>query len=132
MSAQKQVGHLLFSRGYTSKHATAWVVKSYLKMLEEVCELGRLLPIAPELREELGMVEKWAKEDFDTAVRQGDKYDPVISGSRRLAIEQEAADVQVTVFDLANGIGVMTGVGFDISAAAIDKATADIERGVRT
>lgn len=130
MSAQTIVGKAIAKRGYESRYAGAHVVKAYLKMVEEVCELGKTMPLADMFTNDLAVVGNQARSLFDTLVRAGPAYCPPVKDVEDLA--SELADVQVTVFDMANGLSRLMTDDFDVVQAAVDKATADIERGVRT
>ena len=46
-------------------------------------------------------------------------------------IESEIADCQVVVFNMAESLTEITGQMFDVSEAAVEKSSADKERGVR-
>lgn len=72
--------------------------------------------------DEAGYDAKWAFDNYEwtnTTIADLDQA------------KKELADIQVVVFCLAEALAEMTGRPFDVTRAAFDKATQDIERGVR-
>lgn len=147
MNEQNQVASAIKARGYTSKEPTAHAVKAALKMMEEAMDVLIALDVvtaddtevlesylyhARSPRTQMKALKNWFGERFDRTVRQGDDYKPLLTGSQRRKLANELADVQVTVFDLADAIQDLTGTPYDVVAEAVAKATADVQRGVRT
>lgn len=125
---QERIGRAIAERGYKTKHATAHVVKAYLKMLEEACEIAQWLPLPPYLEETVERAGKLARAEFDAVVATGDDYNPEINTNMIELAALELADVQVTVMDMANGLSRLLG-GYDVVQVAVEKATKDIGRG---
>lgn len=130
MNAQEIITDAVNSRGYNAKHATALVVRIWLKMAEEIMELGELLPLS-EFDLDVSLFAQEFREAFDTAVSWGDDYDPYLSGATRQKICEETADIAVTVFNMGEALYKLTGVPFDVTEEALKKATKDIKRGIR-
>lgn len=131
MKAQEQVGQFLKERGYTSKSPAAHLTKAMVKMLEEACEAAKLAPLPVELSYLVNLLEKTAKKEFDRMVAEGDRFDPPVDTWLLDDMGYELADVCITVMDVANALSRLDGEPFDVVAAAVEKAGADIERGVR-
>ena len=121
---QKQVASLVQERGYWDDlEPERLVCRHVAKLVEELGEatshIGKLNPpfrwlIAADVAAEV------AREEFDNLDAWQDYYICSID-----ALKAELADLQVVLFSIAEVLE------FDIAAAALEKAQADVKRGVR-
>jgi|GEM_PF-4779462 len=125
-TAQERIVELVTARG----HLDGWTwwqffVRQICKALEELCELAAMATLPPHLQAHLAALENVARSTFnDHDLWQ---YEPQVSPYAW----KELADLLVTVFCAAQALGEVTGQPFDIVQVAVEKAAADVSRGVR-
>jgi hypothetical protein len=116
-----------YREGWT---AEGFFSRQLLKLIEEAAEFGEWLRWG-----DAGVVHWGALQNIGKIARSNFKAG--ITGrlvdiaGREADVEAEMADELVTLFCKAAAWQEMTGRPFDITQAAIDKAEADIDRGVR-
>lgn len=121
---QLAVAQAVAARGYrTGWSKSEFVIRQVEKLIEEVAEIAGEVPLAPDLDVEIGVAGERARNIF---TRQKPGFSPGEPDEEQVAaVQKELADLQVVIFCLADELG------FDVQQAAFDKATKDIQRGVR-
>jgi len=137
MREQKAVADATVRRGYRK----GWTNEQFLarqcaKLQEELAEIVQCVNVSGNRDIALhtaityaGSVARKYFDDHDYWIWQS-----TITRKRKERIAQlkkEIADCQVVLFNMADAIGEITGEPFDLVGAAVEKATADIERGIR-
>jgi hypothetical protein len=127
--AQEAIFEALVARGYTAGlTAEQLTARQVCKMLEEVCELAlHVKGFCASTEYHIHALHWYARKDFDD-LEQWQKSGTVKSYA---GIKAELADVQTTVANTAEALTFADEYSFDVMAAAVDKATADVTRGVR-
>jgi hypothetical protein len=142
VSAQEQVAAAVAARGYRDPYtAYQFLARNIVKMAEELAEAANWLildPVEPDFGQSkdtmeamFGLVGALARTRFD--VKEGalwyDASRPTAYACEKIA--KELADMQVVLFNAAQAFGQVRGEPFDVVQSALDKATADVTRGVR-
>ena len=132
MTPQRRVFAAVQARGYTDGWTEAqFVARQVSKLVEELAEVAHEVPaVGATILIKLADVAEMAREEFD----EKDAWTPPVWPAfaerlwpdRRAAIASELADLQVVLFAAAERMGV------DIVALAVEKAEADVKRGVQT
>lgn len=132
VNEQNQVAENTRLRGYRQRWtAQQFAARQVAKLQEELGELARYVRVG------VGQVTPWWNMDITHAARMCrevfDEFDvwkhaDIVSIDKAKA---ELADLQVVIFNLANALAEISGEAFDVVQSAVDKSTADIERGVR-
>lgn len=129
MSAQQRVYDAVCARGYRAEWSSGqFIARQVVKCYEELCEALRHIRTATQHTQlnafiwETGQLEHVARSLFDDRKAWGWSE---LTPAQQEQLGGELADVVVTVFCAAQELGI------DVVQAAIDKAEADIGRGVR-
>jgi len=138
--AQQAVAAAVAIRGYREGYtAHQFAARQVAKLAEELLEVAEHMawPAYPEtntnsnIKAMLGDIDTagtMAKRVFNNPDSWADQPDSAVDPLPMIA---ELADLQVAIFCLAGALAEITGQPVDIVALARDKATADIDRGVR-
>lgn len=128
MNDQETIYNAIKARGYTDGYdADALAGRQVVKATEELAELfGHIYPLRctngqqddfNELRDVMEAAKRTARLLFDGRMQTG--------VWNRAAFAVELADVVIPLMVAAQALGI------DLVAAAVEKATADVKRGVR-
>jgi len=126
MNAQQIIAQAIIDRGYRDGHTPhQFAAHHFAKLVEEVGELNEAVVHQAHVRTEVYMAAKMCRIEFDRwDWTRGYVVDIELA-------KAELADVVVTALSMAQAIADITGEPFDVVQAAVDKATADVKRGVR-
>jgi len=136
MTIQEQVAEAVAARGYREGWtAEQFAARQVAKLAEELGELQCVFFLSGK--------RNWGGDSLEHAIddvgafaseRFNDRHDwndaRPVPGALATA-RAELADIQVVVFALASALSEIDGEPFDVMQAALDKATADVERGRR-
>jgi hypothetical protein len=134
MDAQRKVAESVAKRGYRD----GWTAEQFLarqacKLVEELAELtltvAKIWPggrLYWNWQQRMNIAGKLARLSFDDPAEWAD-----VAVLDIKAAMEEAADMQVVLFNIAAAIEEATGQPWDIVQAAVDKASGDEARGVR-
>jgi len=127
--AQTAIFECLVERRYTvGLTAEQLTARQVCKMLEEVCEAARHVEgFSGPTDELIGKLHAAVKAEFDDLARW-QNYGCIRSYD---GLKAELPDVAVTLANTAEALTFADEYSFDVMAAAVDKATADVTRGVR-
>ena len=128
---QEAVAGFVAERGYRDGYsASGFAVRQILKATEELGEivvaLGMHLPGL--FVESLLHAANEARSLFDQG--WGDEWGEITPQEAREVLA-ELADLQVVLFCAAEALAEILGEDFDLARAALEKAKADVKRGVR-
>jgi NTP pyrophosphatase (non-canonical NTP hydrolase) len=127
MIAQQEVYAAVVERGYREGWtAEQFAARQVAKLQEELGELNHTIRQGHAVSTAIDEAAHTAQKHFD----HWEHWGLTFVGFPKRA-QQELADIQVVVFSLAAAIAEITGEPFDVVEAAREKATADVERGVR-
>lgn len=130
METQQLVADLVARRGYWDGWTEAqFLVRQAVKLQEELGELFAALgEYAPtNVAERVQEAAFLARRVF----RQGRGWPAEIEDDERLRqVRTELADLQVVLFNAAEVLGSLLGEFVDVEQEAVEKARADMERGV--
>jgi len=139
--AQRIVSDATKARGYWDGLAPEQIAaRQVAKLAEELDEYSQYIAMPWEFESRLISLGGEARRIFDDPKRWYDcefadeYYFPAGTTAAELAMRRRAelADLMVVLLNMAQAEQEATGVPFDIIQAACEKATADIERGVRS
>lgn len=126
---QETVYNAVAARGYTKDLTDEqFLAKQPVKAIEELYELFKGIDLGIEEPAWVWHLRRsaiFAKKHFD----YGNFSNASIQSMD--GVEEELVDLQVVILCAAQAISRIRGRKFNIVAAAVDKATQDIERGVR-
>lgn len=131
LTPQKEVAQAIAYRGYRHTWtAPQFAGRQVAKLAEELRELAACVQQQPD-----GLTQ-WERlvDDAGYAAQLAFDHPAFWSDTRVLhAIDMRAelADMQVVIFALADALEELTHQRFDVVQAAVDKARADVARGVR-
>lgn len=127
--AQEAIFEALVARRYTAGlTAEQLTARQVAKMLEEVCELAQHVEgFSGQTDILIDALRCRARTEFDDLARW-QNYGRVRSFG---GIKAELPDVGVTLANTAEALTWADEYAFDVMQAAVDKATADVARGVR-
>ena len=129
-SPQRDVFMSTVKRGYLGKWSIVeFAVRQIAKAMEELAELSETV-VASDMRvknlfaemQEVGELARTVFDDEAVNWRSGVDYDKFC---------EELSDLQVVVFNAADAIGIAANETYSSAIAAVKKARADIDRGVR-
>ena len=129
---QEQVAQAVAARGYREGWtAEQFAARQVAKLQEELGELVRHIDARADEKAEwevlASVAGRLARSAFDAS--KNDWMDAYVYGAH--CARWELADIQVVVFALAAALSEIDGEPFDLAQAALDKATEDVDRGVR-
>jgi hypothetical protein len=136
MRPQDQVEAAVKARGYHEGYNEKQLLaRNVAKLLEETMEftVGLYLDFDEFKRRHEHAIDKQITDLGSKARKKFD--DPTAWENVRLksdpaAMRKEAADLQVVLFQIASRLEQIDGEPFDIIQAAVEKATADVSRGI--
>ena len=134
MKPQQKVAEATARRGYLDGWSDVQLLaRQCAKLQEELAELADSIDLSGNYRDRylqnlIRDAGSAARVQFDAP---RDRWGSSIPPLRMDRIRQELADCQVVLFNAAYALERLTGQPFDIVEAAVEKATADIERGIR-
>ena len=131
---QEQVAQAVAARGYREGWtAEQFAARQVAKLQEELGELVYWFSLSRKTDRDGNRLE-YAMDDVGvfagSRFNDADDWSDVDIHSLDGA-KAELADIQVVVFALAAALSEIDGKPFDVAQAALDKATADVERGRR-
>lgn len=129
-SPQRDVFMSTVKRGYLGRWSIVeFAVRQVAKAMEELAELSESVLVSDTrvkgLFAEMQKIGEMARAVFDDETvnwRSGVDYDKFC---------EELADLQVVVFNAADAVAIAANTPYSSAVAAVEKARADIERGVR-
>ena len=129
---QRRVYKAVEARGYTAGwNNHEFIARQMAKLAEELGEVTWYYASkdGDEVRELISLIRVTARVAGRLFDRPEPWHDAFIWKPSNM--RSEVADMQVILFALAEAITRETGEPFDVAAAAVEKATSDIHRGVR-
>lgn len=139
MIEQSEVYAMVAQRGYCAGWTHAqFLCRQVTKLQEEMAELAEeTLPNNSHWRDVL-------RATIYAGNKAAERFDSVVAGpfwqeagahvceaGTMERIKDELADLQVVLFCAAQAASLLTGKGFDVVEAALEKAECDVERGIR-
>jgi len=125
MNYQKEIADSVRARGYRDGWTDEqFAARQVAKLVEELGELCCYID------SNYGEMRTWEKRLIDASWYSRNEFDNSDCWGNARVVEvdkvaEELADILVVVYNLADAIGV------DVNEMALEKATADIDRGVR-
>ena len=128
-TAQEAIFEALVARGYTAGlTAEQLTARQVCKMIEEVCEAARHVEGFSGTTDMLiDTLRHQVRAEFDDLARW-QNYGRIRSFA---GLKAELPDVAVTLANSAEALTFADEYSFDVMQAAVDKAAADVGRGVR-
>ena len=132
MTEQRAIYDAVAQRGYRyGWTAEQFAARQVCKLSEELCELNAGFCLPEEYWRTLAPGSRYVFAGlFDDKAKWLEEPEGLEDCDIESA-KDELADLQVVVMCLAEALGEICGEPFDVVRAALDKATADVERGVR-
>lgn len=132
MTPQERVYQSVSDRGYTRNWTDdQFLARQLAKLTEEVAEaVGGVAVDAWTPTQDWLEQLHWAGQSARAAFDDAEMWDNA-GPEDAVALRKELADCQVVLFCAAQALARHTGESFDVVTAAVEKATADVTRGVR-
>lgn len=126
--SQQEVYALVVERGYHAGYSEdQFAARQIVKLGEELAELATAFKLPEPMAVMLRALGNQARHVFDCGAWKGARLDQ--HHAERVLVE--LADLQVVLFVLAESISRVSGLEFNLLAAAMQKAASDVERGTR-
>lgn len=128
MKEQNEVYEAVVARGYREGwRVDLFLARQVVKLVEEVAEAGALVAWLPNyFRAEIRNAGASARWLFDSEEKWVDQDVPEPE-----ALAKELADLQIVLFCAASALSELMNQEINLVELAVEKATKDIERGVR-
>jgi len=127
MNTQQKIAALIAKRGYRDGWTPEqFIARQVVKLQEELGELTGGVDVPQWSLYAMQLAAQRARGAFDNEALWNYDIDVNVNVMR-----SELADLVVVACVLAEALAEMSGQPFDVMAAALEKAQADVERGVR-